>query len=166
MGVELVQGRRHHVEILDRRALVGGAPQHLDLALGRGVDLDHVAVDPAPAVDRAEPVRHVGQPGIGDLEADAGRQPRDAAQLVERPVRDLDAAVHDDDASGALLQLGQGVRGQQHRRAAPAQLLDDLVEAAGAGPGRGRWSARRAAARAARPSSAWARPSRWRMPLE
>ena len=67
-----------------------------------------------------------------------------------RAVGDLDAAVHDDDASGPLLQLGQRVRGQQHRRAAPAQLARRSRRSSGAAPGRGRWSARRAAGRAAR----------------
>ena len=49
-------------------------------------------------------------------------------QLVERAVRDLDPAVHDDHAPGPLLQLGQRVRGQEHGGAASAELLDGLVE--------------------------------------
>ena len=88
--IELVEGRRDHVEILDRRAFVGCAPQHRDLLLGRGVDLDHVAVDPAPARRRGRASSGRGQPRIRDLQADAGRQPGDAAQLVERAVGDLD----------------------------------------------------------------------------
>src|SRR5215207_489595 len=87
VGVELVESWRDHVEIFHGRSLVRRAPQHLDLAFGRGIDLDHVAVDPAPPLHGAEPVRNVGQAGIRDPETDACRKPCDAAQLIERSVR-------------------------------------------------------------------------------
>ena len=166
MGVELVK-RRRRSSISSTGAPRPAARRSTSiLSLGRGIDLDHMAVDPCASVDGPSQFGTFASPASGDLQADADRQAGDAAQLVERAVGDLDPAVHDDDAFGLLLQLGQGVGGQQHRRAArraaPRRSRRSSWRRAGSRPvvGSSRSSTRGS------PSSAWASPSRWRMPLE
>jgi hypothetical protein len=128
--VEFVERRRHHLDVLDRRARAGGATQDLDLLLGRRVDLDDLAVDRAAGSRGAEPLGDRREARAAGLETDPGRQAGDAPQRLDRAVRDLGAAVHDDDPVGPLLELGQRVRRQEHHGAAVAQLADDAVEAA------------------------------------
>ncbi len=60
--------------------------------------------------------------------------------------------IHDHDAVGAVLQFGERVRGKQHGGAVVAATRAGFRRTSGAAQDRGRWSARRAAARAGVPS--------------
>ena len=82
--------------------------QQGDLVLGRHIGLEQAARRPVPSCAIAAPAG--GGVRVRQPNADAGRQAGNAPQFVERAVGDLDAAIDDDDAIGAVLEFGQGMR--------------------------------------------------------
>src|SRR5579871_4129561 len=110
MRIELVEIWRHDIEVLECRPRRRGAAQQLDLVLRRGVDLDDMAVQPPAGRARWQPRRYLAWRKPGNLQPDPGRQPREVAQVLDRAVGDLDAAVHDDDAPCTLFELGERMR--------------------------------------------------------
>ena len=153
----VVEGRppQADVEHGDRLALEPlQHPQQLAgrAAADRGGQLAAVVADPH-VVDR-----DLGQhPGRGLAVLDVGEHHLDplatgpGLELVGRALRDRPPVVDHDDVVGELVGLLEVLRRQQQRRTARDQLPDDVPHAAGGCGRRGRWSARRAPARAARP---------------
>ena len=81
MSVEFVKRGLHHVDVFNRRAHIGGAPEEFDFPLWRGLDFHHMAVDLAPLLARAQPVLDLFR-ATGDSEPDLRRKTRNAPQLA------------------------------------------------------------------------------------
>ncbi len=93
------------------------------------------------------------------------RQGGPSAQIGKRALGYQLSAGQDQDAVGARLDLGQDMRGQQDRGAVCRKTVEQVVEIpgeTGSRPDVGSSSTRRRG----RPIKVWARPTRWRIPLE
>ena len=135
LGLETVRAAHGELDH-DLRALARGQPPRLQVTR----DADHLQLAVAEdRVDREAHEEHVDRAcrpeehplvrrEARDLEPDPCRQLREVAQPLDRTVRDLDAAVHDDDPSRSFFELRQGVRRQQDRCASGGKPLDHFVE--------------------------------------
>ena len=121
------------------------------------------------ATSRATSRRHVVARGGREAPHAAGRLDLDAlraAQLVGRPRGDEPARVDDRHAVAHALDLAEQVGVEQHGHAAARAAPPAARAPCGARRGPARSWARRAAAAAGSPTSAWAIPRRCCMPLD
>ena len=102
--------------------------------------------------------------GVRGSHAHAGV--RAPGQVGERRLGDEAAVGDDHDVVDGLGDLGQQVARHEHGAAVGRRSCAGTAAASGRLPDRGRWPARRGSARSGSPSSALARPSRWRIPSE
>ena len=100
----------------------------------------------------------------GGVGLDRGLGGATGPQLGAGALGDQPARVHDPDVGAHLLDLGEQVARDQHRRAVAGQRRRSAGGPPGCPAGRGRWSARRAPAGPWAVSRAPAMASRWRMP--
>ena len=100
MGVDLVQRRRHYVDVLDKRTGVRRAPEQFDLFLACGVYLDHVTIDLLPACI-SKPIVDLTRIA-GYSEPDLRWKACDVTQRINRTICHQATTAHDEHAVGSL----------------------------------------------------------------
>ncbi len=123
VSVKVIESGWNDGDVLDRAAVAGRASDELDLSRSWAASNSTTWPLSSRQLHRGpDEGRSLSASPSGHGQADLGRQLRNAPQLVDGSVRHDDPLVHDDDALGALLELGERVRREHDRRAAIAKL--------------------------------------------